>query len=290
MMVLFSARIITDSYYTENRRAVRFGAGLHRSGHPVGMTDFLNAHNLDGKVLNDLNSGSWLIWKAPQKVYIDGRLEVIKEDLFREYLDSFSEGGLKKLVDKYNAQMVIFDHAISMKWNFQLKKLPDWRLIHWDETSAIYARRDYRPGLAAVRFTDVVAKKGVNTVYNEKEVWEILRSPTRGAFLHWLTGFCIKEDYPYDLMKMGIFAYQNNEFRPAELLYLEFLKRTKGALYEIYFNLGSVYYRAQDFSKALYCYQRVLHEHPENTLARQRVKELISRPSGGRHRRPGNLA
>jgi len=75
-------------------------------------------------------------------------------------------------------------------------------------------------------------------------------------------------------MKMAIFAYQNNEFRPAELLYLNFLKKTGGTLYEVYFNLGSLYYRQHAFKKTLYCYERVIYEHPENTLAQQRITEL----------------
>ncbi len=82
VVIFFTLRVLTNSYYISNRRFIISGLGLHESVHPVMAADFLKINNLNGKILNDLNSGSWLIWRGPQKVFIDGRLEVMKERFF----------------------------------------------------------------------------------------------------------------------------------------------------------------------------------------------------------------
>ena len=272
--LLLYPRIITNAYYTSTRRANSFGLGLDNYAHPVAAADFIVRNNLNGRILNDVNSGSWLIWKIPQPVFIDGRLEVMKEKFFLEYLESFLKGGLQKLINKYKPKMILFDYFTDLGWNIQLKQMPDWRLIYWDETSAIYAHRDYAWGFPAIKFIERTYQMGLDTTISDDEVWAILKTPRKSKIAYWLDGFFKKQNYPYEPMKMGMFAGQNNEFRSAELFFIEFLKRTEGNFYEAYFNLGLHYYINNDYEKALYCYERVLSEQPGNEEANERVVEM----------------
>jgi len=73
---------------------------------------------------------------------------------------------------------------------------------------------------------------------------------------------------------MGNFAYIYAKPKASEALFLEFLKATGGNLYEIYYNVGSIYYRKGDYQKAIYCYERVVRETPSHTLAIQRLNEM----------------
>lgn len=277
IIILLSLRIVTNAYYISDRRFVVFGTGLHPYVHPIGAADFMLKNKLHGRIINDLNSGSWCIWQLPQPVFIDGRLEVMREKFFQEYLESFTHGGLQKLIHTYNPKMILFNSSVALKWNMQLRKMHDWRLIYWDEHSALYACHDYAPSLPAITLIEAAAHKDLDTALSDSSVWNVLTIPRTPHRTHWIEGFFKKQEYPRGLMNMGIFAYQNNEFRVAELFYLEFLKKTEGHLYEVYFNLGSLYYRRGDYEKARYCYERVLHEHPENVLARQRIKEIQRR-------------
>ncbi len=271
---LFSLRVITDAYYIADRRTKNFGTGLDKYTNPISAADFIVRNNLRARMLNDLNSGSWLIWTIPQPVFIDGRLEVMQETFFQEYLKSFEPGGLAQLIEEYKPKIILFDYFVALKWHIQLKRMPEWRLIYWDEKSVIYAHQGYAREWPAISFIDVVSQLGIDTAMSDADVWSVLKTPGQSKFAYWVEGFFKKQHRPVGLLKMGDFAYVNHEFRSAEFLYLAFLKITRGNFYEVHFNLGSLYYRSHDYKKMLYCYERILQEHPENTLAQQRVNEV----------------
>lgn len=275
VLLLFSARVVSNAYYLSSGRANEFGAGLSVYSHPTGAAEHMTQNNLHARMLNDLNTGSWLIWTVPQPVFIDGRLEVIQEEFFMHYLQSFSDGGLQKLTEQYNPRLIVFNFAVAIKWYNQLQNMPDWRLIYWDEKTVVYAHEDYAPEIPALQFLDVLHEKNVDTTMTDQEIWRTLRRPGVSKFARWLQGFFKKQTYPYDLpMKMGIFAHQNGEYRAAELCYTTFLQRSTYNWYEVYFNLGSLYYTSGDYEKMLYCYGRALEENPDNTLARKRVNQF----------------
>lgn len=275
LLIAFSARVVSNAYYLSHRRANEFGAGLSVYSHPTGAADFIVNNSLDGRVLNDLNTGSWLIWTIPQPVFIDGRLEVVREEFFLQYLRSFSGGGLQNLIDQYRPRLIVFNYAVTIAWHNQLKTMPDWRLIYWDEKTVIYAHENYATEMDAVRLLNVLHQKDVDTTMTDEEIWRIIAQPGTSRLVRFVQGFFKKQEYPYDLpMKMGIFAHQNRDYRAAELCYTTFLKRSMYNHHEVYFNLGSLYYNISDHQKMLYCYNRVLAEDPGNELARKRVNQF----------------
>jgi tetratricopeptide (TPR) repeat protein len=240
----------------------------------VEAAKFLSEHKLEGRIINDLNSGSWLIWKGPQKVFIDGRLEVTREKFFSEYRITFNyKDGLKILIDKYKPLLILFDHSSSLKWYFQLRKMDEWRIIYLDEKFVIFARKDYATEYPQANIMKKISEIDIDTSLTESDVWAILKTKRQNKLLRFIEGLYKIQDYPYEIMEMGLFAYQSGNFRAAEILHLEFIKRTKG-LYEAYFNLGSIYYRKKELNKSKYCYERVLEYNPNNKIAKDRVKEL----------------
>lgn len=280
LLALLCLRLITNAFYVD-RGGGTFGVGLDKDFHPIKAAQFIVDNNLDARILNDMNLGSWLIWKVPQPVFIDGRLEVMQEDFFRAYHESHVPGGLTKLITKYRPKMILFDYGYpqAMQWDIQLKDLPEWRIIYWDETAVIYAVEEYALRFPALHFTKTLAAMGIDTTISDSNVWSTLRASRTKTFFDWLEGFYKRQYLPSDLTKMAFYAYLNLEFRAAELLYLEALRQTQGYLKEIFPNLGAVYYFSQDYEKALYCYERVLKEFPGHTLARRRVLELKQLPS-----------
>src|SRR4030042_1906232 len=87
-IILLCIRIVTNAFYA-GRRGGNFGIGMDEKMHPVAASEFMNKNGLRTRFINDLNRGSWLIWATKQPVFIDGRLEVIQEDFFREYEKSY---------------------------------------------------------------------------------------------------------------------------------------------------------------------------------------------------------
>lgn len=273
--IIFILRVLTNDYYFSKRAYIHFGIGLEENAHPVKATEFLSQNKLDGRILNDLNSGSWLIWKGPQKVFIDGRLEVMKEKFFKEYRMSFEyRDGLKILIEKYKPDIILFNYDVSLLWYFQLKNIKDFRIIYCDMNTAVYFRKGYQDDLTEINIMEVVNKMGLDTIISEKEEWDILRIKNKNRITRFFTSLYKKQVYPYEFINLGIFAYQTNNFKAAVILHLEFLKRTEGKYFETYFNLGSIYYRMQEFEKSLYCYQKTLEYDPGNRFAKDRINEL----------------
>ncbi|UCG31305.1 MAG: tetratricopeptide repeat protein [candidate division WOR-3 bacterium] len=276
LVMLLGLRITTNAYYMDNGRAIKFGIGLDRSAHPLGATKFLNKEKLSARILNDLNSGSWLIWQIPQPVFIDGRLEVMQEAFFREYLSSFTDDGLAKIIRKYHPGLILFEHATALNWRRQLADLPEWRIIFLDEKSAIYARQGYATSTPAIEFVELVAQRGIDTLLSEDETWEILHEETSYKREGFYEGFIDRKTYAEVMpMRIALFAYWSDEFRAAELLLLDMLRKTPYHAYEILFNLGAVYYRTGEYEKALFCYGRVLHLDKSNRYARKYRQEIL---------------
>lgn len=274
-LLLCCLRLISNAFYVD-RGGGNFGLGLDQQFHPVKAARFLVENDLDGRILNDMNLGSWLIWKVPQPVYIDGRLEVMQEEFFREYHRSHAPGGLTKLISKYKPRLILFDYGYpqALQWDIQLKEMPGWRIIYWDETAVIYAPETYALHFPALSFTATVAALGIDTTLSDSTALKILRAPVKTGFLRWLEGFFIRQHLRGDLTKMAFYAYLNLEFRAAELLYLEALRMAPDHREEIFSNLGAVYYFSQNYERSFYCYQRVFQQNSQHTLARRRMLEL----------------
>ena len=272
---LLCLRVMTNAYYLTNNRANNFGIGLDRHAHPAGAADFINDNRLQGRVLNDLNSGSWLIWQIPQPVFIDGRLEVMQETFFHEYLSSFAENGLHKILRKYNPQLVTFEYGSALNWRHQLADMPEWRIIYVDEKSVIYAHQDYAAPIQSLNFAELLAQRDIDTTIGDADVWHALRISSKSKVASFFEGFFRRKSYAELLpMKLALFAYENDEFRVSELLFLHLLRKTASHAYQVYFNLGAVYYRSEDYEKALYCYERVLELDPKNGYAQKYKNDI----------------
>src|SRR6202034_4672227 len=103
----------------------------------------------------------WLDWKGPAPVFIDGRLEVMGEPFYGEFIQSYQPGGLAPLLEKYGVQLVLLDHMMDIPWVAQLRTLPNWRLIYFDDVSAIYAKQGYAAPFAAVDFKNALPVWGM---------------------------------------------------------------------------------------------------------------------------------
>ncbi|MGD9378964.1 MAG: tetratricopeptide repeat protein [candidate division WOR-3 bacterium] len=274
-VVLLGMRVTTNAFYLDDNRAVNFGAGLDRAAHPVGAADYINEHRLKGRILNDLNSGSWFIWQIPQPVFIDGRLEVIKENFFHEYIRSYADNGLATLLYKYQPRIIAFDHAAVLNWRRQLADHAGWYMVYLDDKSVIYGHESYIPPEQQIRLNELLTERGIDTIINDTTVWNILRKEFPSKFSHFLNGFVKRRNYADLLpMNLALFAYEIGEFRIAELLFLDILLNSVYYSYEAHFNLGAVYLRRGEYEKARYCYGRVLQLDRDNPYAKKYIKRI----------------
>lgn len=273
--VIFLLRVINNGYYA-HRGGGNFGWGFDRAVQPIKMGEFILKNRLTQRILNDMNRGSWLIWAVREPVYIDGRLEVIKETLFKEFHDSHQPGGIIKLIDKYNPSLIIFDYSYpeALFWDIDLENCSDWRIIYWDETTVIYAKSNYAEQIEPFSFWAAINKMAIDIDLSEQEKWNILRTPTKSQFQIFFEGLYKRQSYPAALTRMAFYVSVKLQFPIAEILYLNALKNADYHREEVYFRLGLIYHFMQKFDKAEYCYQRVLQDNPHHKKAKTMLLRL----------------
>ncbi|MFA7379459.1 MAG: tetratricopeptide repeat protein [Bacteroidia bacterium] len=275
-LMLFLLLLWNNGYYKLNRNGIKTGLGLNTLAYPVGTGNFINSNQLSGKLINDFNTGSWLEWQLAQPVFIDGRLEVMREEFFAEYQNSQTPDSLKNMLNKYQPELILFDYMSSGSWHIQLNKLKeDWRMIFADEVSVLYMKKGYREEFQPFSFRLFLVRQGINNELTQQQKWEILRMPLQSTAMKLKNALTGRLNYPFDeLMKPGIFAYRNKEFKVAERLYLEFIKRSEGGYYEAFVNLGSLYTQTGETDKAMFCMQKALTVDAGNPIILNKIKQL----------------
>lgn len=268
--LLVGLRVVTDAWTTSERRPNFFGTGISRDLHPIETAEFLLANRLDGKLLNDLNTGSWLGFVLPQKVYVDGRLEVMREPLFQELSSSWASG-LPELCARYDVKLVVLDHGSMIGWVLQLRRMPGWRLVHADARAAVYLAPGYRPDVPSIRVEDEADRMGIPPAGDVPSLMAVTAAPSPAA--RWLYGFVRRQPFPVGWTNLATLAAATGEPGAAERLLQHYLRVTRGAFPEGLYNLGTLYYRNGRPRDALLCYEAFLRAG-FHSAAQARVDEL----------------
>jgi tetratricopeptide (TPR) repeat protein len=234
---------------------------------------------LDGRILNDIGYGGWLEWQYPNQVFIDGRLEVVGEDLYKEYLSAVNEGKLPELINKYNPQLVIFDHGVTYSWIPILRDLPDWKLIYLDDVTAVYGKKDYVKDVRMNYIAEFFEAEGFSINYSDADIDRILEIEPGFKKSDWFSGFYEPHKQYLNMIDFALFAMTINRLKEAEFTYLNVLDKSNGKLeYDIlkdlYFNLGTIYHRNEDKVRAMKCYAIALKLDPNNEVLKQRILSL----------------
>lgn len=129
----------TNLWYQFNRHSTRFGTGTDKTQLPDAAADFIVGNQMNGNVINSLGAGGWLSWRLPQKVLIDGRLEVMGEKLYQEIEKSFHEG-LPELVGKYNGEIIVYNYRKYQPWTIQLRSMKEWKPVFLDGLCVIFIK------------------------------------------------------------------------------------------------------------------------------------------------------
>ncbi|KAB2878508.1 hypothetical protein F9K33_12915 [bacterium] len=256
LTLALSARVITNAYYVSDKRLVRFGWGLDRNYVADGAVQFMKEQGIKGRVLNNIGIGSWLGWRLNIPVFIDGRLEVMQDSLYKEFQMSLTRGGLKTLIKQNNPDLIIFDYAATMAWQNQLLEMPEWRILYFDESTVIYAHDGIADHVASVRFEKKLFEMGFDTVTAGMGLLDKWLGQPESGMKTWLAGFFVGQRFPVPLLHMALFAESSGALKEAEILYLEFIRESRGRIWEVFYNLGMLYYRQNSWENALDCFER----------------------------------
>jgi hypothetical protein len=272
-----SLRVVTGAYYVYCQRTDRFGLGVDGDTEPLRACDFLVRNHLAGRILNSLDAGDWLDWAGPPRgTFIDGRLEVMGNELFSEYDSSLKTGGLQPLADKYRADIIFFNTADGSDWALQLNKMKDWRMVYLDECAAIYLRKGFGDSIPPPDFSRLLAERGI-LPFLLREAPSLLETPPPGAWSRFWGDFFTPVNYPGGLVNLGIFSACIQHPAEAELFFLEAIRRTGGRYSDFYLDLGSLYFFTRHYNESLLCVKRVLKDQPDNPAANKIMGILSGR-------------
>ncbi len=234
-LTAWGARVATSAYYLADLRPERFGLGLDPDMLPMEAAQYMARERLDGKILNSPNFGGWLEWGGSPPLYMDGRWEVMGDDLYRRYLDmTFTQGrswgGLSAELIRTEADIVIFEPRVEGSWAEQLSSLSDWRLVYLDGCSALYLKKGYRDDIPDFSWDGMVTSLGLRPLA-EGDLEESLGRMGHSRVSYWLDGFIHPRAFPWGIFNRRILLTHYSQGQAALSLDLE-LARQSGGFYE----------------------------------------------------------
>ena len=109
--------------------------------YPLGAIDYLQAHNLSGKILTFFDWGEYLIWDlSPRcRVALDGRFETVyPPEVVREYLDFiYAAPNWREFLQKYPPDFILIDSRTRIYHLLQAE--PGWRTLYTDAGCALFS-------------------------------------------------------------------------------------------------------------------------------------------------------
>lgn len=108
--------------------------------YPRDALDFMQRHNLNGRIFNSVEFGGYMEWRTPAlKPFIDGRGDIfIYNGIFDDYGDVVGLARPLEVFDKYNIDYVLVEHRWPL--TYALEHFPGWHLIYSDKVAALFER------------------------------------------------------------------------------------------------------------------------------------------------------
>jgi tetratricopeptide (TPR) repeat protein len=279
--LLLIPRVITNAYYVSSNSYNRTGLGLDPGHQPAGAAGYIRSRHLEGRILNSIAFGGWLSWSLSQPVFIDGRLEIMKESLYRELVGSW-KGGLAELTGKYQPDLIVYNYVTYYPWTDQLADNPEWRMIYADGFAVIYARTGYSPSIPAFDPLFLPVRYGFSPALPDDRETAILKQEIPSSLLSWSESFYRKHDDRITwFQNLGSLCLQLARPDVAKRFLLESLNCSGGRNTSVYYALADIYREEGNLEKAEICYRQILSFDPENPVAFDALH------SPGRGIRPG---
>ncbi len=262
---------ISGGLYALNRYPIRFGYSESPAVFPVGTVRTLEEHALGGRVFNAIEHGGYLaMHRGPtEKTFIDGRLKVMGEEFYLEYLRAISGEGWDDLEARYQPTVAL------VPANFRaligrLQGDPAWALVDVDAVTFLFAR-DTPEHHAAIE-TNGKRLRRLNAPAATNE--EVIVPPPRQMRLAELLGL---RRVPFDtfgrglnFLQLGMFEAARRELRQALLM----AEQPEPALVKTYVIVTSQLGRIRE--SQTWC-RRLIEISPQDEEARALLSSLESK-------------
>jgi hypothetical protein len=264
---------ISGGLYAINRYPIRFGYSESPAVFPVGTVRTLEESALGGRIFNAIEHGGYLaMHRGPsEKTFIDGRLEVMGEEFYLEYLRAISGAGWDELQARYRPTVALVP-ANFRELIVRLQADPAWSLVDVDAVAFLFAR--VTPEHDAAIETNRKRLRQLNAPAATNE--DVIVPPPRPL---WLAAFLGPRRVPFDtfgrgtnFLQLGMFEAARRELRQALLM----AKRPEPALVKTYVIVTSKLGRIEE--SRTWC-RRLVEISPQDEDARALLASLESQAS-----------
>jgi len=150
MIFLLNIFILNGTWQRVSKKTWEPGYRITNSFLPLKAVNFLNENKIKGKILNELRHGGYLTWEWRHPIFIDGRLEVMQHEFYKEYELAKRHHSPWMLVDKWQPRIVLFSYAVLPAWFQQFYNSADWRLVYLDNKNTIFIYKDQYPEISTL--------------------------------------------------------------------------------------------------------------------------------------------
>jgi hypothetical protein len=107
---------------------------------PVDAADYLQAHDLPGRLFNSYNWGGYLLWQLPQyPVFIDGRTDLYNDEVIDQWLQVMrGEPGWQDILDRWDVNLVLVEPPTPLAGQLSAA---GWQQVYADDMAVLYARQ-----------------------------------------------------------------------------------------------------------------------------------------------------
>jgi hypothetical protein len=184
-------------------------------------------------------------------------------------------------VRRHGIGWIVFPYRLRPDLLAGLSRHPSWRLVYVDSLAVVFVRED----LGAAALVHESARRAVRPPDGPADLDALpgLGGVDRaGSGSGWLAGPFRRRSYPFASFNRGIFHFHRREPVRAATAFAEAVRRSEGAYYEIYGNLGAALLATDRLEPARECYRIYLRELPfyrvgPRRRARARLDEIDRR-------------
>jgi hypothetical protein len=255
LSLLISITSITDGYPIFRKSPHRFGFTINNDQLPVEATAFLQKNELNGKVLNHLDFGGYLMANYYNQVFIDGRMETQSKEFFKKYFESITtKNGILTLLKEYNPDVVIFPYVkANIWWEYFVthKKSSGFKPVYFDGLSVIYVKSVKYPQLPEVAELKIVSANQADKIKELEEVLKEKNKPTGVLIL--INGLLSKQYFSIADQNKATYCFTYG-FNTAALHYsIEGIKKSTVPTPGIYKNLSLYFTDVGNYTDAGIC-------------------------------------
>lgn len=264
--ILLIGLVASGHWYSLTWDFNRFSTGFNKSVLPVEACEFINKHNIKGRILNTWDDGGYIAWATEQPVFIYSHGEIMGDDFYREYVQSKQPGGFESSLEKWTPEIVVVPFKTAPYWLYCLDRHADWRLVHADRVSALYLHASIAPQIPALPRP----QPGKDfPLFDPEEVRRILTRAARAkpiGFWSWLKG---SRAYPRSEMARSSFYLQTAELDSCIGTSLAGLKKTNFLVPDLMLNLGHAFNARKRYDWSDLCFDAFLRAEKDPVIARE---------------------